>query len=152
MSTLPQKIPDADIPFGTANADGTVTISMDWYLAMVAISQKVLGNGTTPTAELHYDFLNTADVENDALTALALSQKGSISTPSSVASGTGTIHFAASKRGMLMINGGTISAITFTRGSTVITLTNSVSIIPLSASDLLTITSSVAPTLYFVSL
>ena len=48
MSALPKQIPPQTVPFGTVNADGLVSININWYLLLYNISSLVLGAGTLP--------------------------------------------------------------------------------------------------------
>ena len=60
--------------------------------------------------------------------------------------------YTAVEPGNLAISGGTISAITLTRGTTVITLATSAAakLVPVAIGDIVTITYSILPTLQFI--
>jgi hypothetical protein len=58
--------------------------------------------------------------------------------------------FTATEPGMIAISGGTVIAVTLTRGATVINLGATPKLIPVAIADTVTITYSVLPTISFI--
>ena len=113
-----------------------------------AAATSISSNGSTITA--------TGNVAVTGSMTLAGSPVAAANTPGAAATtptvGASPYAYTATVRGEAIISGGTVTAVTLTRGSTVITMPMTSGAYSMMAGDVLTVTYSAAPTMNFVPL
>jgi len=151
---LPNVIPPMAMPLGVADKNGTVTISQQWYLLLYNLSQQGLGQGGNAIAPLQHDFLNVIDAESQATAAYSLAIQGAQSLPFPISPGGASPYIVtAPSRGMFLVSGGVVTAISVTRDTFTWTIPITFGApFSISGGDVLTVTWTVAPNIFFIPL
>lgn len=120
MSLLPGQILPETEPIGTKSADGSITLTHNWYLLFYNLSSKVLGPAQAP----------------DPSAAISVGVSPFLYTPTA--------------SGNVAVTGGTVSSIAVLRQGVEVTTGLTSGLIPVSVGDQVIVTYSIMPTMTFL--